>query len=167
MPILYNAGGTPVLGEDDQPVHLHPDQNANVHLRELAFRDNRPTEDDDDDDDGEPSPHDKFIQAQKRAAGMSAQLAQFVEELFEIRDADGQALIDKYGLDRTIVGTVPASLSDIRDNVLISIADEPEVLNEDDDHEAIEALEDALIGDDEDDAAGVGANREAVETEGV
>ncbi len=167
MPILYAAGGTPVLGEDDQPVHLHPDQNANVHLRELAFRDNRPTEDDDDDDDGEPSPHDKFIQAQKRAAGMSAQLAQFVEELFEIRDADGQALIDKYGLDRTIVGMVPASLSDIRDNVLISIADEPEVLDEDDDYEAIEALEDALVGEDEDDAAGVGANREAVETEGV
>jgi hypothetical protein len=150
MPILYNADGTPVLGEDDQPVHLHPDQNANVHLRELAFRDNRPAEDDDDaDDDVEPSPHDRFIEAQKRAALITAQLAQFVKELFEVRDADGRALIDKYGLDRAIVGDVPASLSDIRDDVLLSIADEPEALDEEDDHEAIGALEDALISTEE------------------
>lgn len=167
MPILYNDDGTPVVGEDDEPVHLHPDQNANVHLRELAFRGSRPVDDEDEDGDGEVSPHDKFIEAQRRTVGMAAQLAQFVDELFEIRDTDGQALIDKYGLDRTIVGTVPPSLSDIRDNILISIADEPEVLDEEDDRGAIEALEGAFTGEGHDHLPGLGSNHDAVETEGV
>jgi hypothetical protein len=161
MPILYHPDGKPVLGEDGQPVHLHPDQNANVRLRELAFRDNRPADDDDEEGDEDASPHDKFIEAQRRAAGMTAQLKQFVDELFEVHDADGQPLIDKYGLDRAIVGTVPASLSNIRDNILISIADEPEVLDEEDDHQAIEALEAALVGAGQDGSA---ENSDAPET---
>jgi hypothetical protein len=47
---------------------------------------------------------------------------------------------------------VPATLSGIRDDVVISIADEPDVLDEGDDHEAIEALEGALVGADDDQA---------------
>ncbi len=167
MPILYNADGTAVLGEDDQPVHLHPDQNANVRLRELAFRDSRPEDGDDGDGDTELSPHDKFVEAQRRALNMTAQLKQVVDELFEIRDADGQPLIDKYGLDRTIVGGMPANLSDIRDNILISIADEPEALDEEDDDEAIEALEIALVRVEQDPSTGLASNRASVDTDGV
>ncbi len=149
MPILYVADGEPVLGEDDQPVHLHPDQGANVHLRELAFRAQRPS-DSEEDEDEEMSPHDKFMEAQRRAVGLTAQLKKFVNELFEIRDADSRALIDKYGLDRRLVGTMPTSLSDIRDIILLSIADEQDALEEEDDSEALEVLENALVGSDGD-----------------
>ena len=46
MPHLYQADGEAVLDADGNPLHLHPDQGANVHLRELAFRERRPDKED-------------------------------------------------------------------------------------------------------------------------
>jgi hypothetical protein len=147
MPHLYEADGEAVLDADGNPLHLHPDQGANVHLRELAFRERKPDKEDEEEP-GERSPFDRFVDAQKRTSDIAGQLTQLVEDLFEIRDSDGQALIEKHGLDRSIMGELPAGMSELRDLVLVSLADDK--ANDDgDEHdpEDLEAIEDALMGD--------------------
>lgn len=150
MPSLYEADGEVVLDEDGNPMHLHPDQGANVRLRELAFRDRRPTEGSGDAD-PDLSPYDRFVDAQKRAMALVAQLEQLTNEILEIRDADGQSLADKHGLDRGLMGEMPGRVNEVRDLVLLSLAED----QSDDDGfepapEDLDAIESALMasGDD-------------------
>ena len=83
-----------------------------VHSR-VGERDGRPRD---------MSPYDRFMDAQKRAVAAAGQLEQLVKDLLEIRDADGQSLIDKHKLDRAVMGELPTRINDVRDLVLLSLA---------------------------------------------
>lgn len=146
MPCLYQADGEPVVDDDGHPVHLHPDQGANRHLRELAFRDRKP-EEREDDDPRDMSPYDRFMDAQKRAAAVAGQLEQLITDLLEIRDADGQSLIDKHKLDRAVMGELPTRINDVRDLVLLRLAEGQSGDDPDGHHpEDLHAIEEALLG---------------------
>ena len=148
MPRLYEADGEAAVDDEGNAMHLHPDQGANVRLRELAFRDRKPDKKDDDDP-TERSPYDRFVNAQKRATLVTGELEQLVEDLLEIRDADGELLADKYKLDRTIMGEIPKRINDLRDLVLLSLAGDQSG-DDCDEHEPedLQAIEEALLGGD-------------------
>lgn len=143
-PLVYNPDGTPYLDEEGRREHLHPEEGANLKLRALAFHDQEP-QDDEDDDDQERSPYDRFVDLQKRMRGLAGEMQTTVDDLMVMRGEDNQLMIDRYKLDRDILAGVPRQLADIRDYILLTLAPE-EPVAEDDDQEDLAAIEDALAG---------------------
>jgi hypothetical protein len=145
-PLLYDADGEPEL-VDGQQFRLVPDGGANVRVRRLAFREDRP--DDEDDRDEELSPYDRFVRLQRRVVSAFSELDELVERLYEARDDSDQVLIDKHGLRRDIMGELPQTISELRDRVLLALEDEPEPMEEPNDEvDALEAIEAAMSDED-------------------
>jgi hypothetical protein len=71
----------------------------------------------------------------------------------DVRDDADQILIDKHGLSRDIMGDLPQKVGDIRDWILLALEDEPEPLDEPtDEDEALEGIENAMDGNEPNDA---------------
>ena len=62
-PLLYTADGEPER-VDGEEFRLVPDGGANVRIRQLAFREDRPEDQDEQDD--ELSPYDRYLRLQRR-----------------------------------------------------------------------------------------------------
>jgi hypothetical protein len=151
-PLLYGADGEPEL-VDDQEFRLVPDGGANVRIRRLAFRGQRPLEEHEGDEDL--SPYDRFLVLQRNVVLACRGLDELVEQLYDARDDSGQVLVEKHGLRRDIVGELPRTIGDVRDRVLLALEDEPEPLDEPSQEiEALQSIEDAMSdgGSVEDDA---------------
>lgn len=125
-PILYDVDGEPVLGDDGRPERLHPEEGANVKVRMLAKRGERPDDDEEQgEDDRELSPHDRYIRTQRHIAKVGKGLYTAVmEELAKLVDETGTPLIDSKEFDREILGELPDLLAEVRDIILINL--EPE-----------------------------------------
>lgn len=150
-PLLYNADGEPELAEG-QSQRLVAQGRANIRLRSLAFRAQRPI-DDGEDTDEELAPYDRFLALQRRVVTSYAELGELMDRLYDMHDDTDQSLIDKHGLRRDIVGELPRKLSDLRDSILLALEDEPEDLDDaNDDDDALKAIEDAMDGEDPDSA---------------
>ncbi len=148
-PLLYSADGEPEL-IDGEEFRLGSQGGANVRLRELAFREQRPDDDDDQDDD-ERSPYDRFVGIQRRVVSDCNGLEELLDRLYDARDGSDQVLIDKHGLRRDIMGELPQKIADLRDRILLAMEDEPEPLEEPTDEiDALTAIEDAMEGEDPD-----------------
>lgn len=141
MPALYDAEGDAVYDEDGNIIHLHPAEGANVKLRELAFRDRRP-EDDDDVDEAQLDPYDRFRLKQRRASELTSELSDIVDDLLIMRDRDNRPLHEQYHFDRQLVGELPNKLADIRARINKNLEPEPQAQDADDD--GIAALEGAI-----------------------
>lgn len=145
-PMLYTADGEPELVEGEE-FRLVPDGGANVRIRELAFRADRP--DDQDDHDEDLSPYDRFLVLQRRATSACGSLDGLVDDLYEARDDADQVLIDKHGLSRDIMGELPQKIAELRDRILLALEDEPEPMDEPTEEvDALQAIEDAMAGED-------------------
>jgi hypothetical protein len=156
MPLLYGADGEPELVEGEE-YHLVAENGAgNIRLRRLAFRDAKPEDDEIIDEDA--SPYDRFVSLQKNAAASLQDVEALVDRLYQMRDDGGEALIDRHGFSRDILGELPEAIIKIRDNIVLAMEDEQEPLDDPDGEEdAMRAVEDAIEGidaaedDDEDD----------------
>ncbi|MHB1571840.1 MAG: hypothetical protein ACYC0H_21910 [Solirubrobacteraceae bacterium] len=157
-PLLYAADGQPELVNGAE-FRLVPDGGANVRIRQLAFREDRPDEDDEPDD--EFSPYDRFLRLQRKVVTACGALEDLVAQLYEDRDDTDQVLIDKHGLQREIMGQLPQRISELRDKILLALEDEPDPMEQDpDDVDAREAVERAMTGEDPS-GADVGGDPEA------
>jgi hypothetical protein len=145
-PLLYDEHGEPKI-IDDQEFRLVSESGANVRVRELAFREQRPNDDDDDRDD-QCSPYDRFLGLQRQVVTACTALDELVERLYEARDDSDQLLIEKHELRRDVMGDLPRRIGDLRDRILVALEDEPEPLEEPtDESEALTAIEDAMSGE--------------------
>jgi hypothetical protein len=131
---------------EGQEFRLVPDGGANVRIRRLAFREDRP--DDQDDQEEDVSPYDRFLRLQRQVVSASGELDELVEHLYDARDDSDQVLVDKHGLRRDIMGELPQKIADLRDRILLALEDEPEPMDEPTDEiDALQAIEDAMSGE--------------------
>lgn len=146
-PQLYDADGAPVVDDAGNHLRLNAQAGANLRIRELAFRDDQPI--DEDDDDQELSPYDRYVRAQRHAVETFAGLEEEITRLYELTDDTGKVLIDERGLRRDLMADLPDRLLKLRDEVLLALEDEPEPFEEDGtgEHDALEAIERAMDDD--------------------
>lgn len=150
MPVLYLPDGSPVVDDGGARVHLDPEDGANRLIRALAFHDAKPSDDGEHDDD-DVSLYDRFLALQRKARTLGNELETVIGDLLVMRGEDNTPMIDRYKLDRDILGGLPKQLADQRDYILLALApeetpgDAPEP-----DEEYMDALETAMaVGADE------------------
>lgn len=142
-PALYNPGGTPKL-IDGEEQRLTAQGDANMKLRELAFRAERPVDDDSPCGD-DLSPYDRFLALQREFAAACTKLTEIMGEVRDVRDDAGEPLVNKHGLRQEIVGELPAKLAALRDRIVRDVEDDAETLADpDEETKELNALEAAM-----------------------
>jgi hypothetical protein len=141
MPMLRTADGMVVVDDDGNTVHLDPAGGAaNLMLRRLANRDRKPEEQENEDQ--SESAYDIYMRKQRHLANLISEARSIIEEVVEIKDVDGNLLIDTQKLSRSLLADAPKMLMDVRDYVMTSLVEEDSVEEEahDDDLASFEDL---------------------------